>query len=342
MYIFILLTKIMIIMYEEWMNKMGLLKLVKKGNLSSGLAALGNLAIAIVKGIVAAISGNGTMFATAMHSFADTVNQSFVFVGSILAEKKPTKRFPNGFGRVINIVCMIAVIVVTVMAYETIKTGWNLLINPQASTDFLLNIIVLLMSFLIDGYILYKTMKEIVYEAKVTAQGNLLVTAFKNAKKAAPATKLVFYEDIVATLGALLAIAGIILAQFFGIMLADGVVSLLIGLLMLFVAYRVGYDNMIGLIGVAAPADVEERIAHTILADSCVVDIYGMRIVQEGRAYHVDVTVELKKGLTLGEADDLKFRMTDKLLESPLITDVVLGIIEEDDIVTWPNRAKRP
>lgn len=313
------------------------LAFLKKGNIASGLAALGNLFIAIVKGIVAAISGNGTMFATAMHSFADTVNQSFVFLGSILAEKKPTRRFPTGFGRVINIFCMVAVIVVTVMAYETIKTGWALLIDPQASTDFLLNIIVLLISFIIDGYILYKTMIEILYEAKVERQGNLFLNAFKNAKKAAPATKLVFYEDIVATLGALLAIIGIILAQFYGILIADGVVSILIGFLMLFVAYRVGYDNMVGLIGVAAPADVEERIAKTILADSCVVDIYGMRVVQEGRAYHVEVTVELKKGLTLDEADDLKFRLSDKLLDSSLISDVVLGVIEEDGVVSWPS-----
>src|SRR5690625_2171784 len=110
---------------------MRLLTLLKKGNLSSGLAALGNLAIAIVKGIVAAISGNGTMFATAMHSFADTVNQTFVYIGSIFAEMKPSKRFPTGFGRIINIVCMVAVIVVTVMAYETIKNGWELFTHPQ-------------------------------------------------------------------------------------------------------------------------------------------------------------------------------------------------------------------
>ena len=97
--------------------------LVKKGNFSSALAALGNLATAVVKIIVAVISGNGTMFASAMHSFADTVNQAFVYIGSILSEMSPSPRFPTGFGRIINIVCMAAVIVVTLLAYETIKSG---------------------------------------------------------------------------------------------------------------------------------------------------------------------------------------------------------------------------
>lgn len=317
---------------------MRLITLFKKGNVSSGLAALGNLAIAIVKGIVAAISGNGTMFATAMHSFADTVNQIFVYVGSVFSEMEPSKRFPTGFGRIINIVCMFAVIVVTIMAYETIKTGWHLYLHPTESSDFLLSIIVLLFSFAVDGYILLKIMKEIVRETKGEKGGSLFFTAFTRAKKAAPATKLVFYEDIVATLGAVLAIIGIVLSQYFGILKADGIVSIMIGLLMLFVAYRVGYDNMVGLIGVAAPAEVEEGIADILFADSCVVDIYGMRVIQEGRAYHVDVTVELKKGLLLDEADDLKFKLTDKLLQSPNITDVVLGIIEDNDEKTWPER----
>lgn len=314
---------------------MRIIKLLKKGNTSSGLAALGNLVIAIVKLIVAAISGNGTMFATAMHSLADTVNQSFVYAGSVLAEMKPSKRFPTGFGRLINIFCMVAVIVVTVMAYETIKTGWELWQHPQESSDFLLNIIVLVFSFLIDGFILYKTMKLILEEAKIKRKGNLFISAFRNAKKASPATKLVFYEDIVATLGALFAIIGIILAQFFSILQADGIVSILIGLLMLFVAFRVGYDNMIGLIGVAAPADVEGKIGKELLSDKYVVDIYDMRVMQEGRAYHVDVTVELVKGLTLAEADDIKFRLTDQLLKEPNITDVVLGIIEDDEEKSW-------
>jgi divalent metal cation (Fe/Co/Zn/Cd) transporter len=84
-----------------------------------------------------------------MHSIADSVNQGFVFAGSILAEKKPTRRFPTGFGRVINIFCMIAVIVVTVMAYETLREGWHLLQHTIASHGFWLNVSVLLISIVI-------------------------------------------------------------------------------------------------------------------------------------------------------------------------------------------------
>jgi cation diffusion facilitator family transporter len=317
---------------------MGFMQLVKKGNTSSGVAAIGNIFIAIIKTIAATVSGSGTMFASAMHSFADSINQGFVFFGSVLSEMKPSKRFPTGFGRVINIFCMVAVIVVTVMAYETIKEGWHLIQHPQASSNFWLNIGILVASFIVDGFILLKAMKEIKHEAQLKAGGNLLVSSFKGAKKASPATRLVFYEDLVATSSAVLAIIGIILSQHFNILQADGVISIFIGVLMLFVAYRVGYDNMVGLIGVAAPVDVENKIASDLLADETVVDIYKMRVIQEGRTYHVEVTVELIKGLTLAEADDIKFQLTDKLLREPEIADVILGIIEDDEKNSWEDK----
>src|SRR5690625_3706790 len=111
-------------------NGMLVITLIKKRNFSAAITTMENLVIAIIKIIVSYISGNGTMFATAMHSIADTVNQSFVYTGSILSEMSPSSRFPTGFGRIINIVCMLAVIIVTLLAYYTIKSGWEILMPP--------------------------------------------------------------------------------------------------------------------------------------------------------------------------------------------------------------------
>lgn len=309
---------------------------VKKGNTSSGMAALGNTGIAIIKAFAAAISGSGTMFASAMHSIADAVNQSFVFVGSILAERKPTKRFPTGFGRVINLVCMVAVIVVIIMAYETIHKGIELLQHPETSSNFLINFIVLLISVIIDGIILIKAMKEIVKESRLDVKGFSIVSAaFKHAGRATPPTRLVFYEDIVATSGALFALIAVILAQFTSFTLLDGIATILIGCLMFGVGFKVGYENMAGLIGVSAPIEIEERISKLIFTDEDVRDINRMRIVQEGRRYHVEAYIELRTGLTLTDASAIRIRVKNALLNDPDISDVTLGIIEDDGVNIW-------
>lgn len=318
-------------------TKQTLWQLIRKGNKSSAIAMIGNALLAGIKTVAATMSGSGAMFASAMHSFADTINQGFVFIGSVLSEKNPTRRFPSGFGRVINIFCMIAVIVVTVMAYQTILEGIHLIQHPVASGGyFWLSVSVLLINIVIDGTILFKAMKEILHEARVKVTGlSIIPGAFKNVSRSAPPTRLVFYEDIVAVTGALLALITIVITSFAAAPYLDGVTTILIGVLMVGVAFKVGYDNMIGLIGVAAPQEIETRISNIILKAPYVKDIHSLRILQEGRYYHVDGLIELEKGLTLAEADDIKFAVKNLVLQDPDIVDVTFGIIEDDDKQTW-------
>jgi cation diffusion facilitator family transporter len=318
------------------LSKQTIWELVKKGNKSSLYAMIGNTVLAIAKGIAYFVSGSGAMFASAMHSLADSVNQGFVFVGSVLSEKEPTKKFPTGFGRVINLFCMIAVIVVSIMAYETIKEGIHLLNHPAEVKGILLNVSILLLNIIIDGAILIKVMKEIGEEARDIRKGvGMVPGAIKNVKKASPPTRLVFYEDVVAVSGAVLALIAVIISYFTPFQLMDGIVTIIIGFLMVGVAFRVGYDNMIGLIGVAAPKEVEDKVAAMILEHEMVMDIFKMRITQEGRYYHVEAYLELKKGLPLSQADDIKFAIQEQLTSDPDITDVTLGIIEDDGIQGW-------
>ncbi|PTX60256.1 cation diffusion facilitator family transporter [Melghirimyces profundicolus] len=279
---------------------MSLVELLKKGNQSAAAAALGNAIIAVSKGTAAWLSGSGAMLATTIHSIADTLNQAFVFAGSILAEKRPTKRFPAGFGRVVNLFVLIAVIIISIMAYETIKEGWHLIQHPEPSQNLLLNVVILVLAVVIDGYVLFKAMKEIVKETGANATGWQTIRAsFQNVGLASPPTRLVFYEDILATFSAMLALMFIFLADLTGVYILDGIGTLLIGSLLIGIAIKIGYENTIGLIGVAAPKVIQERIAKIILDDPDVVDIKKMRILQEGRKYHVEVTLNCGKDFPL-------------------------------------------
>ncbi|URM32397.1 cation diffusion facilitator family transporter [Cytobacillus firmus] len=315
---------------------MSFISLLKKGNKSSGIAAIGNTVLAIAKGTAAAVSGSGAMLATTLHSVADALNQGFVFFGSALAEKAPTKKFPTGFGRVINLFVLIAVIVISIMAYETLHKGWELVQHPKESTDLWLNVGIMLLAVLVDGFILLKAMKEIAHETRSPAKGfGIIPVAFKNVGLASPPTRLVFYEDIIATFGALLALSAIVISHFTGLYFLDGVGTILIGILLIGIALKIGYENTLGLIGVAAPKDVEERIAAIILSDPDVVDIQKLRILQEGRRYHVESYIELVEGLSLADADDIKVRVQNKLLRDSDIGDVTMGIFETDKVQTW-------
>ena len=312
-----------------------LFQLLKRGNKSAFLAAIINTIIAIIKGVAFFFTGNVAMFAETMHSLGDAANQFFVFIGSALSKKAPTEKYPNGFGRLVNLVLLGAVLIVGVMAFETIKEGYHHIIHPTESSGFLINILVLALSTLLETFVLFKAMKEILHEIEIEAKGlNVFTMAFANLGRAKPATKLVFMEDMVATLGGLLAIIAVVIAHFTPLHQSEGVASVLIGVMMLFVVGKVFLDNAAGVIG-QADEEMENKIGVLVMEDPDVKDIQDITVIKEGEDLHVELEIEIDPQLTVAAADDIKDRIHEKIMAEKGVVDVTIEIDEADDVMTW-------
>lgn len=309
--------------------------LLRKGNKPSLIAAIVNTFIAIIKGIAYSITGNVAMFAETMHSLGDAANQFFVYIGSALSKKMPTDRFPNGFGRLVNLVLLGAVIIVGIMSYETIKEGYHHVVHPIESTGILINLSVLGVAVILESYVLYKAMKEVLHETHIEAKGFAIVAkSFSGLKRAKPATKLVFMEDFVATLGGLIAIIGILLSYFAGLRIAEGIASIIIGIMMFYVVGRVFLDNAKGALG-EADDELEELIAKYIYTNSEIKDIQTLFAIKEGEDYHIEMKLEVEPTLTVAVVDDIKDRIKGKILEIKGVTHVIIEFDEDDDVQTW-------
>jgi cation diffusion facilitator family transporter len=313
-------------------------QLLKRGNKSAMLAAIINTVISIIKGTAYMFTGNVAMFAETMHSLGDAANQFFVFVGSALSKKAPTEKFPNGFGRLVNLVLLGAVLIVGIMAFETIREGWHHVIHPTKSDGFIINIIVLGVSTLLETFVLFKAMREILHDLEIETSGtNVFVKAFANLGRAKPATKLVFMEDLVATLGGLLAIIAVVLSHFTKFHQLEGIASMLIGAMMFFVVGKVFLDNAAGVIG-QADEEMEDKIGALVMADPDVLDIQGITVIKEGEDLHVELEIEVDPKLTVAAADDIKDRLEEKIMAEKGVVDVTIEFDEEDGVMTWQNR----
>lgn len=309
--------------------------LLRQGNKSSLIAAIVNTIIAIVKGIAYFFTGNVAMFAETMHSLGDAANQFFVFIGSALSKKMPTDRYPNGFGRLVNLVLLGAVLIVGIMSYETVKEGYHHILHPIESTGIIINLSVLGLAAILESYVLYKAMKEVLHESHIEAKGFAIVTkAFRHLNRAKPATKLVFMEDFVATLGGLIAIIGILLSYFAGFHAAEGLASIIIGIMMFFVVGRVFLDNAKGVLG-EADDDLEDVIAQYIMTNPEIKDIQTLFAVKEGEDFHIEMKLEIDPTLTVGEAGQIKDRIEAKIHEMKGVTDVIIEFDEDDGVKTW-------
>lgn len=315
------------------MNEM--FSLLKQGNKPSLLAGVVNAVIAIIKAVAFFFTGNVAMFAETMHSLGDAANQFFVYIGSALSKKAPTPQYPNGFGRVVNLVCLGAVIVVAIMSYEAIKEGWSHIMNPTETKGLLINLSVLGVATLLEFSVLLKASKEISRDSGENYKGLLaFLFSLTHLNRAKPATKLVFMEDLVATIGGILAFLSVLIAHFTGFFAAEGIASMVIGIMMFYVVGRIFLENARGAIG-ETDEEMMNHIAHIVAEDPDIKDIQKVEVLKEGEYLHVEVVAEVDPSKTVAYVDDVRDRLMMIILKQRGVKEALISFDEDDGIRTW-------
>src|SRR5690625_4340396 len=202
----------------------------------------------------------------------------------------------------------------------------------------LISIGVLAISFILESFVLYKAGKESLQQAGQPYDGlKPLTTSYLHMNRAKPATKLVFLEDSVATVGAVIAIIGILVGQYLNVPVAEGVVSVIIGLMMFYIVYKVFMENAAGVLGESDP-HMEERISSIVLNHKEIRDLRRLLVLKEGDALHVEVIAELDQGLTVEEANAIRDEIEGIILEQNHVTDVNLEFEVDDGFRAWPQQ----
>ncbi|MEG0386166.1 MAG: cation diffusion facilitator family transporter [Solibacillus sp.] len=319
-----------------------LVHLLKGGNKPSLLAAFVNTFLGILKGVAFFVTGNVAMFAEMMHSFGDAANQFFVFIGSALSKKAPSPRFPNGYGRVVNLVCLGAVLIVAILSYETIKEGLHHFMDPSTeSNGMYIALGVLAIGAFLELIVLNKAAKEVLHEVGVASKGLAIFQSVRYLKRAKPATKLVWMEDLVATGGNVLAFSAIVIAHFTGFYRLEGLVSIIIGLMMFYVVGRVFLDNARGAIG-ETDEEMLVHIGNLVMQDPNVADIARLEVIKEGEFLHVELVAETDPKLSLAYLDDVRDHLTDLILNQKGVTKVTMAFDEDDGERAWTHTATMP
>ena len=218
-------------------------------------ALAGNTFIAITKFIAAAITGSSAMLSEGIHSLVDTGNQGLLLYGMKQAKKPADEKFPFGHGKEIYFWSFIvAILIFALGAGVAIYEGIHHLIEPQAVSNPLINYIVLGLAILFEGGSWFVALKEF---TKVKGKWGY-IEAVQRGKD--PTLFVVLFEDSAAMLGLLIALAGIMLGDFTGILYFDGIASILIGFILAGTAIWLAFETKGLLIGESANKTVVEGI----------------------------------------------------------------------------------
>ncbi len=228
------------------------------------LVALGcNLGIAVAKFVAAALTGSSAMLSEAIHSLVDTSNQGLLLVGIKRAARPADARHNFGYSRELYFWSFIvAILLFSMGAGVSIYEGVQKLAEPHPIQDPEINYAVLGVALLLEAVSTWKALG-----AFNSQRGRLGPVAALKASKD-PVLFTVLLEDIAAMAGLVAAFTGIAVAHHYAIPEADGVASIVIGLILGAVAAFMSIEIHSLIIGEAADPGVVEGIRTIIVGES--------------------------------------------------------------------------
>jgi cation diffusion facilitator family transporter len=278
-----------------------------------------NIIVMIAKLVAGILSGSSAMLAEAAHSFADTLNQVFLFTSVRQGQRPADEEHPFGYGQERYFWSLLAAFGIFIAgAGFSIFEGILSLNSP--TNDFLIAYVVLGVCAIAEGTSFIRAYGQLRGEAHRSHSHTL-----EHVKTSRDTTvKAALFEDTAAVIGLALAAGGLLLEQLTGSPVYDGGASIAIGVLLIVVAFRLGMDSRELLIGRAADPKVLEVIREEIEKTPGVDELLHLQTMHVGPdSLIVAARVALNDDSSAGQvedlADDIDHRLSERLPVTPYV-----------------------
>jgi cation diffusion facilitator family transporter len=240
-------------------------------------AFLANLGIAIAKFVGFALTGAASLLAEALHSVADTGNQSLLFPGGRRARRRPTPEHPFGYGHERYFwAFVVALMLFSLGGLFAMYEGIEKLLHPHELESVTIALVVLGMAIVFEAL----SFRTAFVEASAVKDDESWWRFIRRSKS--PELPVVLLEDTGALLGLVLAFAGVTLAEVTGNPRWDAAGSIGIGILLIVIAIVLAAEMKSLLIGESATTSTEAAIRAAITDGSEVQQIIHLRTLHLG------------------------------------------------------------
>ena len=282
------------------------------------IALVANAVIAVAKGVGGVVTGSSAMLAETAHSIADTVDQVLMLVSIRLGDREPDEEHPFGYGKdrffwtfLVAVIIFLAGAVFSIGDGVLRLTGHEIL--GSGGGRVWIAFLVLGVALASEGTSFARAFGQTRKGARET--GLSLVEFVRISKE--PTTKMVFSEDAVAVAGILVAFAGLALQEVTGSEKWDAGAAVLIGLLLVYVAYALGRDIRGLLLGEAARPDQREALQRALEEPDEVEDVVELLTMYTGpRSLLVAARIDLADGVEAGRVEELAHELDERLREA--------------------------
>ena len=240
-----------------------------KNSIYSALAA--NLLIAITKFVAGGISNSASMISEGIHSLVDTINQVLLLYGLKRSRKKPDALRPFGYGKELYFWSfVVSILIFGLGGGLSIFQGIAHIRHPEVLGDPTINYWVLGSSFIFEGSSLIIAIKEFNKVRGGLSWWKAIV------KSKDPSSFLVLFEDGAAVLGLTIVFVMMVCSHHFNLPYLDGLASVLVGLLLVFVSLILARESRSLLMGEGIAPETQQKIIQMVEADKTVVKVISV------------------------------------------------------------------
>jgi cation diffusion facilitator family transporter len=244
------------------------------------LALAANLAVGVLKLAAGLITGSGALLSEAAHSAGDSTTEVLLLVAQRRSDRPADRRHPFGYGKERYFWSLLAAgaIFVSGAAFSVYQGLHTILGGKAESSDLWINYIVLALAFVLEGISFLQALGQVRSHAR-RRRSTLRVAVTETDD---PTINSVAMEDSTALVGILVAASGVALHQLTGSAVWDGVASLIIGCLLLIVAFVLARTCGDLLIGKQANLELLREIEKFLEQEDEIVDVVDVLSMQTG------------------------------------------------------------
>jgi len=242
-------------------------------------ALFGNLAVAATKFVAFVISGSTAMLTEAIHSLVDTADQLLLLIGQRRAARPASAEHPFGHGMEAYFWSfVVALMIFLVGGAVGVREGVERTLHPTPVRAPLLSFLVLAAAAAFEGLSFRTAYRE--FRRIVSGRGTHLSTFLRLSKD--PSVFATLLEDGAALTGLMLAALGVAGSALLGWHRADGIASILIGLLLVAIAGFLANETRSLIAGEAAAPPINQNIVQAVESVRGVGASLGVRTLHLG------------------------------------------------------------
>jgi cation diffusion facilitator family transporter len=290
---------------------------------SIATAFAANMTIAVAKGTAAALTGSPSLFAETLHTVADAGNEVLLWVALRRSHRPADPTHPLGYGPERYYWALLAAVGMFVVGGAlSVWEGVNALINPRELEAFWAGVIVLLIALTLDSVSRVVALRQL--RADAERRGVSVQVLLRESPD--PTVVTVYLEDTIDVLGAALALVALILHRALDSAVPDALVTIVIGLLLGYVALRLTSRNRQLLANQGVPDRYMTALRDRLSAAAGVDEVTRLEAIYLGPGeVLVAADVRMEDGLSGDEVSALLARIRDDAArELPVIARLYL------------------